>query len=302
MIQDLFNTRPKTFMDYEPGKIPNKKDSALQTTTHTQPQDPFASSVKIVGDDVTENDYHKFFEGFNSVREQPFWKERQFGQEQKIQKLPGRPSVDREPKIQKLPGTPLEDNGTKISIYSGVTPAYTQVKDTSQQSQQTWQDKLKEYWDNLPQSIYAANVMATTNNPLSGILRIAAGKALEDHVKKKHYERNQYNIDLPESKEDIDEWKWEAEELANCHQFTAPQNGEPNLKFVSPDGKREVIFDSDWNVVTDDKDIGTYNYASPDLRLAHGIVDVLPWIVYGNTPEDTTTIWDRIKGMLTFEK
>ncbi len=290
ITQDLFNKRPKTFMDYEPGKIPSKKNSTLQTTTQTQPQNPFASNVKIVGDDVTEKDYDAFFEGFNSAREKPFW------QETKIQKLPYRPSVDGEPKIQKLPCTPSEVAGTKINLYSSATPAYIQVKDTSQQSQQTWQDRLKESWDNLPQNIYAANVMATTKNPLGGLLRIAAGRALEEHVKQKHYERNQYNVDLPENETQAKEWDWKTV-AANCHQFTA-SDGKEYTKYVSPDGKREIIVDSNGNIVTADEDMGTYNYADPKFLLEHGLLDVLPWIRYGNTPEDSTEWYERIGGFL----
>ncbi len=283
-------------MDYESGKIPNKKDSAPQTIRKTQPQDQFASSVKIVGDDVTEKDYDTFFEGFNSAREKPLWQERKFQQEPKIQKLPGRLSVDGEPKIEKLPYTPSEAARTKISLYSGVTPAYTQAKNTYQKPEETWQDRLKDSWDNLPQNIYAANVMATTKNPLGGLLRIAAGRALEEHVKQKHYERNQYNVDLPENADEAKAWDWKTV-VANCHQFTAP-DGKEYIKYVSPDGKREIIVDSDGNIVTADEDMGTYNYADPKFLLEHGLLDVLPWMRYGNTPEDSTEWYERIGGFL----
>lgn len=299
MIQNLFNTRPKTFMDYESGKIPNKKDWTSQTTTQTQSQPPFASNVKIVGDDVTEKDYDTFFEGFNSAREKPLWQERKFQQEPKIQKLPGRPSVDGEPKIQKLPYrlsedgepkiqklpyTPSEAARTKISLYSGATPAYTQVKNTYQQPQETWKDRLKETGEALLPYISPA---------------IAVGKALEPEVRKKHYERNQYNVDLPKNADEAKAWDWETE-LANCHQFTA--DGERYIKYVSPDGKREVIFNEKGDIViTADEDMGTYNYADPKFLLEHGLLDVLPWILYGNTPEDPTKWYQRIGGLFDFD-
>ena len=47
---------------------------------------------------------------------------------------------------------------------------------------------------------------------------------------------------------------------ADCHQYTAKD--EPNVKYVSPDGSREIIFNSKGKVVTDPKDFGTYNFAN----------------------------------------
>ena len=318
ITQDLFNKRPKTFMDYEPGKIPSSKDYTAQTTAQTQPKDPFASNVKIVGDDVTEKDYDTFFEGFRSVtdklsgRQNSLWQEPKtpitanrpsVSRTQGLQKLPYIPSPHGENKVQKLPYRPSENGAAGISLYSATTPAYTQASDTSLPPQKTQEERQKikeerEWKENLLRKMYEASVMTTTQNPLFGLLRTAAGGALEDHVKGKHYERNEYNGEVPKSEADVNDWKWE-QEIANCHQFTAP-NGERYIKYVSPDGKHEVIVDSDWNVITADEDIGTYNYASPDWRLEHGVLDVLPWIRYGNTPEDSTEWYQRIGGLFKF--
>ena len=48
------------------------------------------------------------------------------------------------------------------------------------------------------------------------------------------------------------------------------------------------------------KNVLPKNYASPDLEIAHLIADILPWIVYGNTPEDTTEWYGRIGGLFNF--
>lgn len=287
-------------MDYEPGKIPSRNERTSQATTQTQPQPSFSSSVKIVGDDVTTKDYEAFFEGFNSVNDTLPWQEKKsrqepkiqkplyrssFNKESKIQKLPYCPSVEGEPRIQKLPYRPSQDGGAEITLYSDATPTYTQVKNTSQNAQETWWDKVKGYGEDLLPYI----------SPVA-----AVGKALEPKIREIHYGRNQYNVDLPQNKDEVKAWDWKTE-IANCHQFTA-DNGERYIKYVSPDGKREVIFDSDWNVITADEDMGTYNYASPDWKLEHGILDVLPWIIYGNTPEDTTEWYERLGGLLKFEK
>ncbi len=54
LTQNLFSKKPKTFMDYEPGKLPSKKDRDTQTKAETKNYAPFASNVKIVGDNVTK--------------------------------------------------------------------------------------------------------------------------------------------------------------------------------------------------------------------------------------------------------
>ncbi len=313
-------------MDFEPGKILNRNRDS-QATMQTKPQDQFPSNIKIVGDNVTEKDYEAFLEGFISARENPssqemkLWQKPKIQQapyrpsvygEQKIQKLPYRPSVEGAPKIQKTPYKISEDGGAKISLYSGTTPAYTQVKNTSQKPKETLWDKIKEPWedrknfldelvriyDNLSPETQSA--MKTVLNPLSDRQsREEANEILENEIKKIHYGRNQYNVDLPQNEDEAKEWNWETE-LANCHQFTA-EDDETNIKYVSPDGKREIIFDHEGDIVAADEDEGTYNYADPDLWLAHLVVDVLPWLRYGNTPEDSTERYQRLGGFLGFE-
>ncbi len=115
-----------------------------------------------------------------------------------------------------------------------------------------------------------------------------------DKAKDIHYSRNQYNVDLPQNSIEAEKLGWRDGVAANCHQFTA-EDGKPHIKYVSPDGRREVIFDSEGNyVITADEDMGTYNYADPDLWMEHFVVDILPWIIYGNTPKDSTEPYERI--------
>lgn len=331
LFQNLTNNKPKTFMDYEPGKVPAKKEWASLSEAQTQPKNIFESNIKLVGDDMTEKDYDAFFEGFKSADDEPVWKKELSlpkvrvqnpiyktpeqirtktqplpyspisGGELKPKPLPYRPSEHGEAKPQTLSYRPSEHGEAKFVPYSATPVTYAQKRNSSSEPKETLWDKAKEYVADFPQNLHTANVLATTPDPVSALVRLAAGKVLEDHVKEKHYERNEYNVDLPRTKEEAEALGWETE-IANCHQNTRQPDRKPNVKYVSPDGKREVIFDSDGNVVTADEDVGTYNYASPDWKLQHGLLDVLPWIVYGNTPEDTTTPWSRTKGMLTFER
>jgi hypothetical protein len=47
-------------------------------------------------------------------------------------------------------------------------------------------------------------------------------------------------------------------------------------------------------IVTDPKNLGTYNYGTN--KLSHILLDVLPYWFFGNSPLDTTKPWDRIGG------
>ena len=108
-----------------------------------------------------------------------------------------------------------------------------------------------------------------------------------------HFDRNLNNIQFPEKYDKTFFEGWNDEVSANCHQFSAPERD--NKKYVSPDGKYEAIYDADENLVTDIRDVGTYNFVSPkEDGLGHFIKDVLPWFRHGNSPDDPTKWWKRI--------
>lgn len=90
---------------------------------------------------------------------------------------------------------------------------------------------------------------------------------------------------------------------ANCHQFSSKEK--KNVKFVSPDGKREVVYnglDRFATIVTDLRDIGSYNFVPSNKGtfgwLGHTTKDIIPWILWGNSEGDTTTSLERIRRML----
>lgn len=110
-----------------------------------------------------------------------------------------------------------------------------------------------------------------------------------------HYERNENNIEFPEVFDEkfFNEKDWNDNVSANCHQFSSPDR--TNKKYVSRDGKYEAIYNSQNELVTDPRDIGTYNFASPDKDpLGHFFKDVYPWIKYGNSEDDTTSATERL--------
>jgi type II secretory pathway pseudopilin PulG len=79
---------------------------------------------------------------------------------------------------------------------------------------------------------------------------------------------------------------------ADLHQYSAPKPRDKkteNVKYVSPDGKREVIYDFEGNMVTDPRDIGTYNFVPSGSfwgDKGHGLFDVVPWVLFGNSDDD----------------
>lgn len=117
-----------------------------------------------------------------------------------------------------------------------------------------------------------------------------------------HYARNMFNnppkteneakkqgyIQLPESE-------------SVFHQNN--QVGGVNKKYLSPDAHMEAVYYADGTINDTPEDQGTYNFYYSHNKKAwlqrivgHGVYDVLPYIIWGNSPDDTTTIIDRIFG------
>ena len=81
---------------------------------------------------------------------------------------------------------------------------------------------------------------------------------------------------------------------------TQGADAKDNKKYMTKDGKKEVIinFTDPDNpiIVTDPFNMVTYNFGTN--LITHSIRDVLPYWLWGNSPEDADTkyLWDRIKG------
>ena len=77
------------------------------------------------------------------------------------------------------------------------------------------------------------------------------------------------------------------------------QRGGRNKKYVVGDWfSSEVVLYGDDTVNDTSEDRGTFNvYYGNDFLgkyVIHGVYDVLPYMIWGNSPDDTTTIIDRI--------
>ena len=95
------------------------------------------------------------------------------------------------------------------------------------------------------------------------------------------------------------------EGLDNCHENgLGVPNPSGNNKYTMSDGKGgsyELIYDSNGNLVTDEVNKGTYNYADPKGlkgKLDHGVKDLLPYLIFGNSKEDPTTFCERFMGTI----
>ena len=117
-----------------------------------------------------------------------------------------------------------------------------------------------------------------------------------------HYDvRKALNANIPESEgaAKIAEWIGPPDSpSASCHQYTATDG--KNVKYVSPDGHREAIYNSKGYLVLDSRDIGTYNFSpsgNPGGTIGHALLDVIPWIIFGNDDDDPGPIineWNRL--------
>ena len=128
-----------------------------------------------------------------------------------------------------------------------------------------------------------------------GLLR----RADEIPSKEVHYGRNQFMSDLPQSPEIATECGWDDSVGVACHQFMSPDR--TNIKYVSPDGHSEVIFDHDGNIVTDSEDYVTYNFVdSRQDPAGHFYKDILPWLLWGNDEKDSTDMHQRLKALIVY--
>ena len=120
--------------------------------------------------------------------------------------------------------------------------------------------------------------------------------------------RTYLNSDLPETVDMAEKMQYiEMDEGESKYHQNNTVDGKKNRKFVSPDGKKEVVYYSTGEINMTPEDEGTYNYVSLyrngkkkegfDLYLAyagHFTFDVMPYFQYGNNIKDKTTMLGRL--------
>lgn len=99
--------------------------------------------------------------------------------------------------------------------------------------------------------------------------------------KEAHYNRNNLNREV--TYEQVKQEGWiELEKSKSVYHMLLGQYG--NVKFVSPNGQFEAVFNSKNELVKSSINMGTYNYCGP-TKSCHFGLDVVPYYLWGNTPE-----------------
>lgn len=133
-----------------------------------------------------------------------------------------------------------------------------------------------------------------------------------ENMRDAHYARNEKNTDLPKTAADAEKQGWKKCDESLYHQFDSRSkkeiaedmiNGFPNgnQKYISDDG-REVVYTPDGKqIVTDPQNMGTYNYVEVNNAediFGHLALDVIPYWLWGNSPDDSTPFVARVLGPL----
>lgn len=105
--------------------------------------------------------------------------------------------------------------------------------------------------------------------------------------RKRHLYRNCFNTNLPSNPAEALELKWvpqpDARNRYHRYDVYAPGDRRGNVKWLSRDGKREVIFRDNGQPDNSHQNVGTYNYDGLN-DFNHFFQDVLPYYYYGNGP------------------
>jgi hypothetical protein len=118
--------------------------------------------------------------------------------------------------------------------------------------------------------------------------------------KEKHFNRNKDSglyEDLPQTAEElmsVEGWeeKWVVRSGVETHNFGT--SGNLDFREAGPCPCRQLIYDANGYLVTDQTNGGSLDYVSPsDSVIGHFEKDVVPWIRWGNGPLDTTTMQQR---------
>ncbi|MCD4813027.1 hypothetical protein K8S19_04985 [bacterium] len=134
--------------------------------------------------------------------------------------------------------------------------------------------------------------LKTVTEPVNEIVLAIMDEIILKDARNAHYNRNENN-DVPEYEGDIPEdWIEFPGELKIYH--TQGISNANNLKYSSLDGEMEGVY-KDGKLVADSLNMGTYNFGSPkDNWFGHLVLDLVPYYLWGNSPDDPSTMKDRL--------
>lgn len=112
-----------------------------------------------------------------------------------------------------------------------------------------------------------------------------------------HYGRNLFQGDLPPIEMlAIASGNYDDYGEAYCHNMGFGVYGNKDYRGEDISEGKQAIYDSSGQLVTTAEDMGTYDFQPPSGLsdyINHYTVDVLPWIRWGNAPQDSTTMGQR---------
>jgi RHS repeat-associated protein len=150
------------------------------------------------------------------------------------------------------------------------------------------------YTDGLSLYSYCGNNPTTFTDPL-GLLGLPKEpfSAYYEDWRSRHYNRNQRNQEV--TLEEVRDQGWTLMNNEESIYHRIGSGNEYNLKYVSPDGHYEAVFHLDGTLVTDPANMPTYNFSSPYEYggAGHFFLDVVPYLLWGNSPDDPTTRFER---------
>lgn len=134
--------------------------------------------------------------------------------------------------------------------------------------------------------------------------------AQNEKTKEEHYNRNINNkMGMYNNINDVkDDPRWSQYPESRCHSFNGVIG---NTKWVGEyvvKGKAteslERVFDMTGNRVIDPVNMATFNFATNvktcESKEYHFANDVAPWIIWGNSECDTTTVFERARAYVNF--
>jgi hypothetical protein len=109
-----------------------------------------------------------------------------------------------------------------------------------------------------------------------------------------HYARNGYQAGAENLPRSVIDYTWRELTSEDEKAYHIRDGATGNRKFISPNGRCELVFKSDGTLEMNPVNIGTYNFYDPQNdKAGHIVFDVVPYLLFGNTPDDTWDFADR---------
>lgn len=164
----------------------------------------------------------------------------------------------------------VASGGNGISSNLGSATAVSFVPPAGFEMPEDPKDINEEYWDNLT----------------------------EEEQKHLHYNRNKYqnSAGIPQQESDLVPGEWKSEGEAIAHNVGKNVSGNTDYRGIGPRAGQQAVYDSNGHLVTTSENKGTFDFVTPEDSLwGHFQTDVIPWIKWGNSPDDTTTRAERMQ-------